>query len=84
METMMETVNCPHCGRDISSTQMEVKTQGKCMFGTSHWYGTIDSAPALVVSWHGGAGLWVFEGEWKRIKCFDSLAKAYEFLGVEQ
>lgn len=63
---------------------VNVETQGNCMFGTAHWYGTIGGFPALVVSYHGGSALWVFKNIWEKMNTFSGLAEAYEFLGLTE
>ena len=38
------------------------------MLGTAHWCGTYNTLPAVQLSYHGGADLWVFDGArgWRR------------------
>lgn len=62
--------------------KLEVKTEGKCMFGTSHWYGTINGKPAVATSWYSGAAMWFYAGKWNR-KVFKSLADLYDYFGID-
>jgi hypothetical protein len=65
--------------------QLGIVKQGNCMYGTSHWYGTINGWPAVATAWWGGAAMWVFDGEWKKLAGnFDGLAKLYEYFGIQR
>lgn len=38
------------------------------ILGTVHWEGVFNGAPAIVVTYHDGAALWVFENnEWRKV-----------------
>lgn len=68
--------------RSIPTTTPLARTQGKCMFGTSHWYGTIGPYPAVAVSWYGGAAMWLFDGQWKRDFKGKGLVDVYDHYGI--
>jgi hypothetical protein len=37
------------------------------ILGTMHWAGMMNGYPAIVVTYHGGASLWIFEQcEWRK------------------
>lgn len=54
------------------------------MIGTTHWCGIMDGCPAIAVSYHSGADLWVYKGEvWQRHKKYEGLSKLFEDLQPE-
>lgn len=53
------------------------------LFGVSGWCGEIDGKPALTLSYHGGATLAWFDGEWFRSQPFYSLQRLHQSLGIE-
>jgi hypothetical protein len=61
------------------------KKQGRCMFGTAHWYGTINDCAAVATSWYGGAGMWIFKNKKWGIykKQFDGLESLYKYFDIE-
>lgn len=65
----------------VFSSMDSVVTCGEHPFGTSHWAGTYNGFPAIVLSWFGGASLFYFDKEWTSIQ-FRSLADCYKSLGI--
>lgn len=60
--------------------KLSFKKQGDCLYGTSHWYGTLNGKPALVTTWYSGAAIWIFTTEWKQFKRFRDHAELRKFI----
>ena len=54
----------------------------KTMIGTAHWAGRCDGNPALVLSYYGGADLWVWNDGWGVVMHAESLAELNKHLGI--
>ena len=62
---------------------VDAVTLGEQPFGTSHWAGTWNGFPAVSLSHYGGATLFYFAQQWKKI-AFRSLAQLHEVIGVDR
>lgn len=67
---------------NLDSASCYAIVHGEKPFGASHWTGTVNGDPAIVLSWYGGAAIWIFDGEWRK-DVFPSLAKCFEHYGIQ-
>jgi hypothetical protein len=55
------------------------------IIGTAHWCGIYnDIYPAFLLSYYGGAALWVYQGNSWQFTKYKSLADAFQMLGIER
>lgn len=66
---------CPMCGELSQHT-----TAARQILGTTHWCGTVDGLPAVLVSFYGGAVLWGFDGHWKQLIRGDGISVVQELM----
>jgi len=63
--------------------KLEAVTQDLPFFsGTLHWGGTINGRPAIIVTYYGGASLWIHNGKWTRLIKAKSLPELEEAVGL--
>jgi len=52
------------------------------MFGGLAWSGVYDGAPAIALSYYGGAALWVFDDGWKQVAQGATPRALFEAAGI--
>lgn len=60
-----------------------IKTDAQKMIGTLAWCGTIDENPAILLTYHGGATLWSWLGQWTRDSGYDSYIEFRDSWGLK-
>ena len=58
------------------------KTDELKPLGTSHWCGTFNNCPAILLGYYGGASIFYFQNNKWNKEQFNSLSEAYTKLGL--